>query len=116
MPKRGDRVAPPSAPGEWQLRFAETAAATGWEALCQQAPGPTRTAYDTLLLRPMTPTNPRRQHRLRGDLGSRLVGGQALEQWQLEVTGAGRVWYAVDPGAKRVWVTRASPGHPPETD
>lgn len=32
------------------------------------------------------------------------------------MTGAGRVRYAMDPGAKRVWVTRASPGHTPETD
>ncbi len=109
-------MAPPSAPGEWQLRFAETAAAVGWEALCQQAPGPTRTAYDILLVRPHSPANPGRQHRLRGELGSRRIGGRALEQWQLEVTGAGRVWYAIDRAARRVWVTRATAGHPSETD
>lgn len=26
MPKRGDRVAPPPAPGEWDLRFGDSAA------------------------------------------------------------------------------------------
>ncbi|MHB1640754.1 MAG: hypothetical protein ACYCUD_13135 [Candidatus Dormibacteria bacterium] len=43
--------------------------------------------------------------------------GHALEQWQREMTGAGRVRYAIDPGGKRVWVTRAVPAtRPKQTD
>jgi hypothetical protein len=30
-PKRGDRVAPPPAAGQWELRFATTEAVKGWE-------------------------------------------------------------------------------------
>ncbi|MFC8047371.1 hypothetical protein [Nocardia sp. NPDC057353] len=37
-PKRGERVAPPAVAGTWELRFATSEAAKGWEDLCQQAP------------------------------------------------------------------------------
>lgn len=33
-PKRGDRVAPPAAGDQWELRFATTDAAKGWDELC----------------------------------------------------------------------------------
>jgi hypothetical protein len=36
-PKRGDRVAPPSLPGEYALRFATNDAVKGWDELCRQA-------------------------------------------------------------------------------
>jgi hypothetical protein len=32
-PERGDHVAPPAGSGEWELRFATSEAAKGWEAL-----------------------------------------------------------------------------------
>ncbi|MGH9069433.1 MAG: hypothetical protein ACRD0J_18360 [Acidimicrobiales bacterium] len=80
MPKRGDPVSPPPRPGEWQLRFAESAAGSGWEQLCKQAPGPTRAAYEIMATHPSTSANPHRQHRLRGDLGRRTVAGKALDQ------------------------------------
>ena len=44
-PKRNDRVAPPPRPGEWEIRYATSEAANGWEDLCRQAPGNTRDAY-----------------------------------------------------------------------
>lgn len=63
--------------------------------------------------------NPRgmsaRQHPLKGDLGSRSVGGRVLEQWQFEVTGAGRVWYCIDDDHQVVHLTLATVGHPAAT-
>ena len=40
MPKRGDRVAPPPGPAEWDVRFGDAPAVGGWERLSSQAPGP----------------------------------------------------------------------------
>jgi hypothetical protein len=57
-----------------------------------------------------------RQHPLKGALGTVKVGGAALEQWQYEVTGAGRIWYAVDDDARTLRITRAGAGHPKQTD
>jgi len=44
------------------------------------------------------------------------VAGSALEQWQYEVTGGGRIWYAIDDARRTLWLTRAGAGHPKETD
>jgi len=57
-----------------------------------------------------------RQHPLKGALGVVKVGGAALEQWQYEVTGGGRIWYAIDDDSRTLWITRAGPGHPKQTD
>ena len=44
MPKkRGARVAPPPRDGEWALFFYDAEAADGWEDLCKQVRGATRT-------------------------------------------------------------------------
>jgi hypothetical protein len=53
---------------------------------------------------------------LRGDLATKLIGGHPLEQWQAEVTGAGRIWYAIDDDRRTVWLTHASTGHPKATE
>jgi hypothetical protein len=60
-------------------------------------------AWVVLTERPVRPENPARQHRLRGQLGSRQIGGQVLEQWQYEVTSAGRIWYCPEPQRGIVW-------------
>jgi len=60
--------------------------------------------------RPTRPENLARQHRLRGQLAERVVGGRTLEQWQYEVTAAGRIWYCPDPERRIVRVFAASPG------
>lgn len=39
-----------------------------------------------------------------------------LEQWQYEVTGAGRAWYCVDDKHHRVLLTLATTGHPKSTE
>lgn len=57
-----------------------------------------------------------RHTRLRGDLASRVIDGRELEQWQIEVTGGGRIWYLIDDDRRTVWVMQASPGHPKVTE
>ena len=114
MPKRGERVAPPPGVGEWDLRFGERTGAEGWEQLCAQAPGPSLAAWTALRADPRIRSE--RQHPLMGDLATRSIGGRVLEQWQYEVTGAGRVWYCIDDDRRIVWLTLARVGHPKQTD
>ncbi|MEV4710543.1 hypothetical protein [Micromonospora sp. NPDC049374] len=115
-PKRGDRAAPPALAGEFDLRFADSAAADGWEHLARQAPGNLRRAFETLRVAPRSRTSPERQHRLKGTLASAGWKGQELERWQYEVTGGGRIWYLVDDERRTVWLTYVGTGHPRETE
>lgn len=114
MPKRRDRVAPPPRPGEWDFRFATNDAASGWQQICAAAPANTRTAWERITEDPRRRSD--RQHPLKGTLGTRLVNGKPLEQWQYEVTAGGRVWYCIDDETSTVWMTDASPGHPKATE
>jgi hypothetical protein len=114
--KRGDRVAPPCRPDGWEARFGTSEAAKGWEDLCSAARSNTWEAWVILTERPMQPENVTRQHRLRGQLGSREVHGNVLEQWQYEVTSGGRIWYCPDPDKRIVWVVLAGTGHPKMTE
>jgi len=50
------------------------------------------------------------------DLATRVVKGRSLDRWQIEVTGAGRIWYLVDHETRTVWIDYAGPGHPRATD
>jgi hypothetical protein len=43
-------------------------------------------------------------------------GGTPRDQWQYEVTGGGRIWYAVDDETRAVWLTLCETGHPKATD
>jgi hypothetical protein len=115
-PKRGDRVAPPGRPNGWETRFATSEAAKGWEDLCRAARSATWEAWIILTERPISPENPARQHRLRGRLARRDIGGRSLEQWQYEVTSGGRVWYCPDPDKRIVWVVSAGTAHPKVTE
>lgn len=115
-PKRGDRAAPPPIGHEYDLRFANTDAADGWENLCRHAAGNLRRAFEKIRSNPRARDNPARQHRLLGNLGTGVVKGQALECWQFEVTGSGRIWYLVDDTNRVVWITHASTRHPKATD
>jgi hypothetical protein len=115
-PKRGDRVAPPPGPDEWNIRFLENDAAKGWEELCRQAPGNTRAAWMMMYRNPAPPMDAPRHQRLKYKLATGVVKGRALDHWQIEVTGAGRIWYLVDPDTKTVWIDHAGPGHPRATD
>ena len=114
MPERRERVAPPPAPRGWDFRYATSEAVRGWEAVCAAAPGNARTAWERITTDPRLRTD--RQHPLRGKLGTRSVNGELLEQWQLEVTGGGRLWYCIDDERHLVWLTGAMTGHPKVTE
>jgi hypothetical protein len=60
--------------------------------------------------------NPERHHRLKGRLGATNFKGQILAVWQYEVTGGGRLWYAIDDIGRTAWLTFAGTGHPKATD
>ncbi|GAB4060259.1 hypothetical protein [Catellatospora paridis] len=115
-PKRGDRAAPPTLPGEYAIRFAANDAAKGWEDLCRQAAGHTRAAYEALRDNPCPRPETDRQHRLKYDLAWANHDGVRLEQWQYEVTAGGRIWYVVDHEARVCWIKHAGTGHPKATD
>jgi len=53
---------------------------------------------------------------LKRELAAVTFRGRRLDQWQYEVTGAGRIWYLVDEEGRTCWITFASPGHPGATD
>jgi len=115
-PKRGERVAPPSGRANWEVRFLETDAARGWENLCQQSADNTLAAWETMRRMPTPPAFSPRHHRLRRELATGAVKGRILDHWQIEVTGAGRMWYLVDEENRTVWIDYAGPGHPKVTE
>ena len=94
MSKRGSRVPRPPVPPEWDLRFADKTAAGNWEKLCNIAAG----------------------NCAEGELSSGRHDGKELEQWQYEVTGAGRAWFLIDDAKRRVLLTAVTLGHPSKTD
>ena len=110
MPKRKERVASPPAAGGWDFRYATSDAVHGWEAVCSAAPANARTAWERITADRRHRTE--RQHPPKGSLGTRLVNGETLEQWQYEVTGADRLWYCIDDERHTDWLTDASAGHP----
>jgi hypothetical protein len=116
--RRGDRVAPPAGPGQWEVVFGTNDAAKGWENLCTQAAANTRTAWQAMCADPQPQISTQRHHRLKGSLSHGSVRGvdARLPQWQYEVTGSGRIWYLVHEERRRVIVMHAGPGHPKATD
>jgi hypothetical protein len=114
-PKRLERVAPPPVKGEWEVRFGTSEAAKGWDELCTHAAGRTREAFDLLRVNPRPPQDGS-HYQLRGSLATREFRGRALEQWQVRVSGSGRIWYLPDDDSHTVWVVYASAAHPKQTD
>ncbi len=112
--KAGDRVAPPPGTGEYEIRFDTSEAAKGWEELCRQAPGNTLRAWHMMRIDPCPAVCSPRHHPLKGKFAVCIRGGCELTQWQIEVTGAGRIWYVLDD--RTVWVRQAQVGHPRQTD
>jgi len=112
MPKRNDRVAPPPGDDEWDVRFGTSDAAKGWESLCNQARCNTHKAWQILRSTPRVIPPTARHHQLKGNLG--IDGG--LEQWQIEVTGGGRIHYVIDDDKRTVFIKAASTGHPKKTE
>ncbi|MFJ2630880.1 hypothetical protein ACIO6U_02800 [Streptomyces sp. NPDC087422] len=113
---KGDPVPLPPDKGEYHIKFGTRAAAEGWQQLSAQATGNTRDAWFLMRTQP-APTVPNpRHHQLRGDLAYGKRGGEFCPQWQLEVTGGGRVWYLFDEKRQTCWVVYAGTGHPSATD
>jgi hypothetical protein len=109
----GDRAARPQRPGGWEPRFATSDAARGWQELRRVTRTNTGETLVVLSERPVRPLDPARQHRLRGRLAERVVGGRTLQQWQYEITAGGRIWYCPDPERRIVWIVAvAAPLHP----
>ena len=109
-------MAPPPGPGDWDIRFRNNDAAKGWEELCRQAPGNALAAWNAMRRSPTPPADSKRQHRLHREMGTGVVNGRALDRWQIEVTGGGRVWYLVDADKATIWIDYAGPGHPKATE
>ena len=114
-PKRGERVAPPPAE-HWDIRFANNDSVKGWEELCNHAGGNTRAAWFEMSTNPAPRPHTPRHHPLRDQLANATIGGRQLDQWQIEVTSGGRIWYALDVKHRTVWITYASPRHPKITE
>ncbi|MGM7440551.1 hypothetical protein [Streptomyces tunisiensis] len=102
---RGDRAAPPAPDGHWEVRFADAASAKDWENLAQQARANTYRAWITRRTTPAPATETPRHHRLKGSLAHGTRRGQTCEQWQIEVTGGGRVRYLLDRSRGTCWIT-----------
>jgi hypothetical protein len=85
-----------------------------WQQLCTQHLNAATRAWDWLSDKPRERSD--RNHPLRGDLGRGQVGGELLERWQHEVTGAARIWFLIDDERKTVWFEMVSIGHPKATE
>ena len=114
-PKGGDRVAPPPVKDKWEVKFGSNEAAKGWEELCVWAKAKTREACELMRSKPRPPQDDS-HYQLRGNLATRSHAGRDLEQWQIKVSGSGRIWYLPDDEKHTVWVVYASPAHPKETE
>jgi len=109
--RRGDPI---PRPNPWKVRAADLSAGGGWDTLVAQHPEAADRAWVAITGDPRR--TDQRQHQLKGSLATVAIGGKALDQWQYEVTGAGRVWYAIDDSARTLWVAEARTGHPKDTE
>ncbi|MEW5658314.1 hypothetical protein ABGT92_23710 [Streptomyces cinereoruber] len=114
--KRGDFVVPPPKPGEYKIRFGVKGVGTGWQELCAEAPSNTADAWFTMRTEPAPTLQTARHHRLKYDLATVVFEGKSRDQWQIEVTSGGRVWYVVDEERKIVWILHAASRHPKKTE
>jgi hypothetical protein len=96
--------------------FATNDAAKGWEDLCVQVPNNTHDAWRLMRTGPAPAIRTSRHQPLKGVLAIGQYRGRSLPQWQIEVTGSGRVWYLIDGDNRRVIITYAGPRHPKATD
>lgn len=114
--KRGERLAPPPGPGEYDVKTVDNTAGKGWDNLCSQAPTNTLAAWKTMRSDPKPTVQTPRHFWLKHDLKFGTYQGKTYPQWQIEVTGGGRIWYLLDEERRTCWVTLASVGHPKATD
>lgn len=115
-PSRNDRAAPTAPPGGYVVRFVSNDAAKGWEDLAQQVPSNLWEAWEILVRTPTKSADAKRHGRLRGSLAKIRHKDRVFDQWQLDVSKSGRVWYFVDEEKATVWLTYASTKHPKDTE
>lgn len=105
------------APSDWVIKPASAQAQKLWLQACEQEPDLMSKEKERLEKRPLERgENPRRTHKLRGKLAERSIAGTTYDQWQHEITSAGRIWYCVDRKKRVVWITQVSLGHPKKTE
>ena len=112
-PRRGDQVPPPAKDGEWELRYA-TKSSLALIEMEKQFPGNVAEAKARLKTAPTTRSSA--QKRLRDVLGTRVINGVVMDQWQIDISSSARLWYCVDEDAHVVWLTLAAGGHPRATE
>lgn len=100
----------------WIVKPASTAARKDWDAAMVARPDIMRAELERLRTRPLERTNPRRTAKLQGNLRYRKIGDRRYEQWQQEITGAGRLWYCPDKAARTIWITKVSLSHPKDSE
>lgn len=110
---KGDEARRPTG---WVVRLVDRRAAVGWAALLAHVPENLDRAWVAITADPRCRDDLSRQHRLKYDLKAVKVDGVELEQWQYEVTGGGRIWFAIDDERRTLWITLAGTGHPNQTD
>lgn len=115
MTKRGARATRPPQLGQWTIRYTDSETGKGWEDLSSQMASSIATLFDKLTADPTHADNRDRQGPLKGTLGHAQIRGESLPQWQYELAGGGRIWYAIDETNKTVWITKATARHPNET-
>lgn len=117
-------VARPNRPNTWTVVARSQKVANQWDEFCRQAAGGCQRVYDQLAMEPLYEDGDRQQ-RLVGEAGRGTFEGVQYERRQIDVTGAGRVWYFVDPtpfgsGQKKrvgkVIIDTVAQGHPKETE
>lgn len=111
MSGRGDEI---PRPRPWIVRAADRQSFRGWQQLLTAAPDNLDRAWVAITSDPRRIDQ--RQHPLKGALGTVKIVGSALDQWQYEVTGGGRIWYAIDDDNRTLWITQAGTGHPKQTE
>lgn len=111
MSGRGEEIPRPK---PWLVKAASRQAFAGWNELLAVVPDNLDRAWVAMTSSPRHIDQ--RQHPLKAKLATVRVSGAKLEQWQFEVTGAGRIWYAIDDDTRTIWITRAGAGHPKETE
>jgi hypothetical protein len=115
--KRGGKIPRPIAKNEWTPRFGNREAARSWDELLNSKLKPALIRFwETVVNDPRSIENPSRHHQLKGSLSTRTQNGVVLEQWQHEISGAGRIWFLIDEDNLTVWVVHVGAGHPSKTE
>jgi len=111
--KRGEQVPRPVLKTDWTLRFASKGDAAVWAQLTRKYLIQARRFWDLVVEDPRFSGEPKRHHRLLGELASDTRG---REQWQHEISSTGaRIWFAIDDETHEIWLTNVTLSHPNQT-